>query len=132
MKCKLKKNSNKNSVSLYGFKKNVLEYIYASDCLILTALAEASPRVIYEAMALNTAIIASNVGGVSELIIDNHSGFLYKKNDIKNLIFNIEKLLDLSTKNKIVKNAYKNYYNFFSNEIHQRNYKKLLKLLQKL
>ena len=34
-----------------------------------------------EAMSYGLAIVASNVGGVKELIINNHNGFLVSSND---------------------------------------------------
>ena len=116
----------------YGFKKNVLEYIYASDYLILTALAEASPRVIYEAMILKTLVISSNVGGVSELIEHGKTGYLYKNNNIEELLLHFNSSLNSIKNNTLMDNANKLYYNSFSNEIHQKNYKKLLKLLSSL
>jgi len=129
MRSILKKNKYKKMVFLYGFQKNVHEYIYASDYLILTALAEASPRVVYEAMLLNSIIIASDVGGVSELIDNNKTGYIYKKNNINSLIYNLKKSLNSNNINSIIQNSEKKYFNLFSNQIHQKNYKKLLMFL---
>jgi len=132
IKTKLKNSPYKKMVQLYGFKKNVLEYIYASDYLILTALAEASPRVIYEAMILKTLVISSNVGGVTELIKHKKTGYLYKKNNIEDLLLHFNYSLKSKKNNTLITNANKFYYKSFSNEIHQKNYKKLLKLLSTL
>ena len=132
IKTKLKNNPYNKMVQLYGFKKNVLEYIYASDYLILTALAEASPRVIYEAMILKTLVISSNVGGVSELIKHGKTGYLYKSNNIEELLLHFNYSLNSKKNNALIDNANKFYYKLFSNEIHQKNYKKLLKLLSSL
>ena len=119
-------------VSFHGFKKNILEYIYAADCLLLTANAEASPRVIYEAMALKTVVIASDIDGVPELIKDNETGYLYKKNDIDNLFLKMKESLSSNETDNIVENAYRYYHQTFSNQIHEKNYKKLLNLLESL
>tara|TARA_Y100001968_G_C19450968_1_gene768573 strand:+ start:1626 stop:2771 length:1146 start_codon:yes stop_codon:yes gene_type:complete len=132
IKKKLKKNTYKNIVHLYGFKKNALEYIYASDYLILTALAEASPRVIYEAMLLKTLVIASNVGGTAELIKNNKTGYLYENNNIEELLLKLSNSLDTKNNKTIVQDANQLYYNSFSNQIHQKNYKKLLELISQL
>ena len=132
MKNILRQSSYKEMVSLYGFRKNILEYIYAADCLLLTANAEASPRVIYEAMALKTIVIASDIDGVPELIKDNETGYLYKKNDIDDLFLKMKESLSSNETNNIVESAYRHYHQTFSNQIHEKNYKKLLNLLESL
>ena len=129
MKSTLKGNQYKKMVTLYGFKKNVLEYIYASDYLFLTAIAEASPRVVYEAMLLNSIIIASDVGGVSELIDNNETGYICKKNNIDELIAIFDNSINKKNNTTILQNAEKKYFDYFSNQIHKQNYKKLLKFL---
>tara|TARA_B100000131_G_scaffold321281_1_gene371562 strand:+ start:531 stop:1676 length:1146 start_codon:yes stop_codon:yes gene_type:complete len=130
MKKILRKTKYNEMVRLHGFKKNVLEYIYASDYLILTALAEASPRVLYEAMLLKTLIISSEVGGASELIKHEKTGYLYEKNNVKDLLFNLKKALNSDNYNSMVKESNEFYHNTYSNEIHQNNYKNLYKLLK--
>jgi len=130
MKKILRKTKYNEMVRLHGFKKNVLEYIYASDYLILTALAEASPRVLYEAMLLKTLIISSEVGGASELIKHEKTGYLYEKNNVKDLLFNLKKALNSDNYNSMVKESNEFYHNTYSNEIHQKNYKNLYKLLK--
>ena len=51
-----------------------------SDFLLLTSVNEALPTVILEAQALKLPVIATNVGSVSNLVIDNHTGFLVEPN----------------------------------------------------
>ena len=132
VKKNLSKSSHKNMISFHGFKNNILDYIYSADCLLLTATAEASPRVIYESMALKTPVVASDIDGVPELIIDNKTGFLYKSDCIDSLILKIKELLDKTDINIITDNAYKYYHENFSNQIHMENYKQLIKLLKAL
>ena len=132
MKKLLKQSPYKKMVSFHGFRKNILEYIYAADYLLLTANAEASPRVIYEAMALKTVVIASNIDGVPELIRDNETGYLYKKNNIDDLFLKMKESISSNKTNNIVESAYRHYHQTFSNQIHEKNYKKLLNLLESL
>ena len=46
----------------------VVEYINASNALILPSVAEGSPNVVREAMACNVPVVASNVGDVAQVI----------------------------------------------------------------
>lgn len=54
-------------------KNEVVNYINASDLLLLTSLWEGSPNVIKEAMACNCPIVSTNVGDV-EWVIGNTDG----------------------------------------------------------
>lgn len=46
----------------------VVEYINASNALILPSIAEGSPNVVREAMACNIPVVATNVGDVAQVI----------------------------------------------------------------
>ena len=46
----------------------VVEYINASNALILSSVAEGSPNVVREAMACNVPVVATNVGDVAKVI----------------------------------------------------------------
>ena len=46
----------------------VVEYINASNALILPSIAEGSPNVVREAMACNVPVVATNVGDVAQVI----------------------------------------------------------------
>lgn len=48
----------------------------ASDLLVLPSRREGRPTVIYEAMASNTAVLATKAGGIPEQVVDGETGVL--------------------------------------------------------
>ncbi|MGB3947094.1 MAG: glycosyltransferase [Bacteroidia bacterium] len=60
--------------------------------MVLPSLQENTPVSIAEAMAMGKVVIASNVGGVSEMFEDKVSGFLIEKNNIESLSEKLELL----------------------------------------
>jgi len=63
-------------VHFMGGRDDALDFIYASDVLLLPSRAEAMPLVVLEAMALGTPVVADAVDGVPEMIADGHTGLL--------------------------------------------------------
>jgi len=57
---------------------------------------EAFGRVAVEAQAMNKPIVASNLGGSKETILNGKSGILFKSEDSKELARNFNKLMDMS------------------------------------
>ncbi len=53
----------------------------AADCLVLASSREGFPAVVGEATACGTPVLASRVGGVSELVVDGESGWLFEPGD---------------------------------------------------
>lgn len=54
-----------------------LEQIASSDILVLPSFMEGLPIVLMEAMAIGTAVVASRVAGIPELVEDGTSGLLF-------------------------------------------------------
>jgi len=68
-----------------GFRSNALEYLAALDVFILASKSEGLPRVVLEAMLLNTAVIGSRVTGTAELIEHDNTGLLFEYGDVQTL-----------------------------------------------
>ena len=62
-------------------------------CLVVPSVLEGLPRVIMEAMALAKPVIASNVGGIPDLVKDGQTGFLFKAGDAVELAEKLRILL---------------------------------------
>ena len=100
----------KDTITLLGYKENVNEYIANSNLLIMTSIMEGIPMTIIEAFANKTAVLASDVGGISEMIQDNFNGILFESGKLQ-LIINKE--INISN---IERNAYRDYCNKWSLE----------------
>jgi len=70
-----------NSVRLLGARNDVPGLLAACDLLVLPSVSEALPTVIMEAAAARKAVIATNVGGVPELVEDGKTGVLVPPGD---------------------------------------------------
>jgi glycosyltransferase involved in cell wall biosynthesis len=64
-----------------GFQRDVRPWIQACDVLVNPSLTEGMPNVVLEAMSLGTPVVATEVGGVPELIKDQESGLLVPASD---------------------------------------------------
>lgn len=63
-----------------------------SDCFALNSTYEGLPHVILEALAVGCPVVASEIGGIPEVIQHNHSGILFKADNISDLIRSIDKI----------------------------------------
>jgi len=80
-------------VKLLGFHKgNILSMLYDMDIFVLPSFWEGLPYSIIEACSCGRAVIATDVGGVSEIIEDRSSGLLIKPNS-EEALFNALELL---------------------------------------
>jgi len=98
---------NIKNVKLMGYKKDLSNFLAAADLLILTSYIEGVPGVILEAASQKTPVVAVNVGGVTEAIIDNETGFLIDAHDAILFSQKIRYILDnTSLQEKMSKNAF--------------------------
>ena len=81
-------------IKFYGHRRDYAELIASSDILLHTAVAEGVPRVLREAMFLGTPIVASEISGISDLLIDEESAYLFQPGNIDQASKNIARLLD--------------------------------------
>lgn len=72
----------------------VMTYMNAADCLLLTSVSEGSPNVIKEAMACNCPIVTTNVGDVTERLENLEGCHVVDSRDPKELADAIRKALE--------------------------------------
>jgi glycosyltransferase involved in cell wall biosynthesis len=81
------------NVFFTGIVKNVEEYLKGSDLSVLMSTnAEGFPNVVLESLACGTPVIASQGGGIEELIINGENGYLVNEGDFEMLSNRIEYL----------------------------------------
>ena len=74
-----------DKVVFLGKVKNPIEALMISDLFILPSEAESFGLAALEALAAGVPVIASNTGGIPELVEDGVSGFLCKVGDVKSM-----------------------------------------------
>ena len=70
-----------SGVELLGVRRDVLELVRAADAVCLPSEAEALPMSILEAMALERPVVATDVGGTAEEVVDGETGHLVAAGD---------------------------------------------------
>ncbi len=78
-----------------GFQTDVKAYIKQSHCIILPSWHEGMSNTLLESGACGRALIASNVHGCKEAVIDGKSGYLFKVKNVSGLIACIERFIHL-------------------------------------
>lgn len=63
--------------------QEVVQYMNAADCLLLTSIQEGSPNVIKEAMACNCPIVTTDVGDVRERLIGLDGCYILSEKDMQ-------------------------------------------------
>jgi glycosyltransferase involved in cell wall biosynthesis len=73
------------SVRFLGTRLDVPELLGASDAFVLPSSWEGHPLSVMEAMAAGRAVVATNVGGVPELVSHDETGLLVASEDVVGL-----------------------------------------------
>lgn len=72
-------------VHFLGFRQDIPELLAASDCFVLPSLWEGLPMALVEAMATGLPIIATEVSGSKQAMIDGETGLLVAPGDVAQL-----------------------------------------------
>jgi glycosyltransferase involved in cell wall biosynthesis len=103
------------NVEFLGSRHDIPEQLATMDVFVLASIWEGMPIVLLEAMAARIPIVATNVDGVSELIVHRQTGFLVDPANATSLARGIETLLtDKTLAYTISANAYKKVNKEFS------------------
>lgn len=81
------------NLTFLGRVDNVASTLQGADIFVFSSLAEASPTVIWEAMAMGKAIVTTDVGSISQYIKDGISGFIVPVKDTSALTEKVKILI---------------------------------------
>lgn len=102
-------------IKFLGERKDVDDLLEQSDIFVLCSNYEGLPISIIEAMSNNIPVIATNVGGVKELVEDNKTGFLVNRKDVQVLAKRLQYLIDNNNERlEMGRAGYEKFYKEFT------------------
>lgn len=84
----------RSRVCAVGAQRDVRPYLGLIDILVMPSLAEAFTRVNLEGMAMGKPIVATDVGGTREGVLDGETGFIIPPNDPLSIAKKVQILLE--------------------------------------
>ncbi|MCP4253190.1 MAG: glycosyltransferase family 4 protein [Candidatus Scalindua sp.] len=77
-----------------GFRRDIPQLLASMDVVVLPSAIDACSRVLFESMAMQKPLVATNAGGTPEVVQDSITGFLVKPKDPSDMAKCIKKLLN--------------------------------------
>lgn len=113
-------------VVLAGFQHDVTPFLRAADIFVLPSLWEGFGLVLIEAMSFSKPVVATNVGGIPEIVSDGLVGFICNPNDPESLADAIIKLIkNPSLRDEMGKEGKKRVETFFTAKIMSKRYQEI-------
>jgi glycosyltransferase involved in cell wall biosynthesis len=104
-------------VRFLGERRDIPIVLAASDLVVLSSLWEGLPRSIMEAMASRLAVVATDAGGVRELVVNGETGYVVPVTDAGAMAGRITKLLkDADLRHKMGEAGYLRVTQHFTDE----------------
>jgi galacturonosyltransferase len=88
-------------LKFHGFQNDVQSFIKDSHCIILPSHHEGMANSLLEAGAMGRPLIASNINGCKEAIINNVSGFTFEVRDETDFFIKIDQFIQLNYEDKV-------------------------------
>ncbi len=126
---KVKKMCEKEGVKFIGEipHKEMGDHLNRLKLLILPSDTEGFPKIVTEAMACGTIVLATPVGGIEDAIIDGETGFLLNSLSAEKMSIKIKEALERDDIDIISLKAYKKVRDVFSYENAVERYRNILK-----
>jgi len=121
---KLEKFENFKWLGPLEYPKKVRQFLTEIDVYALLSGIDMSPLTLQEAQLMQKPVVATNVGGIPELMKNNETGFLIKKGDHNELVEKLEILINNKKMTEKMGSAGREFIsNNFSWEIISENFK---------
>jgi glycosyltransferase involved in cell wall biosynthesis len=102
-------------VDFRGHLADVREYLQATDIFVLPSLQEGMPNSLLEAMAAALPVVATNIGGVRDVLDHGQNGWLVAPRDAAALAAGLETLLgDVRLARKLAANGFRTILDRYS------------------
>ncbi|HEX8270173.1 MAG TPA: glycosyltransferase family 4 protein [Flavobacterium sp.] len=116
-----------NEIIFTGFRNNVADLLAEFDIFLLTSINEGLPLTIYEAFAARVSVVATDAGGIREVLVNGKTGFVTAIKDSDALSDRVLETLnnpelaasmqhnafELVKNHHDLSNIRENYYNFY-------------------
>ena len=117
-----------NNVIFAGYRKDIPDIISALDIFVIPSVKEGLPMVLLEAMAAKKPVVASKVGAIPKVILDDSLGILVEPGNVSQLTQAILSLInDVDKAKQTGLNGYNRVKEFFSSDVMAGNYYSLYK-----
>lgn len=81
-------------IKILGFREDIHQLLCITDVLVLPSQKEGIPRIVMEAMTLKVPVVATDVLGTREIVINNETGILVPYNEVNALTEAVLKVLN--------------------------------------
>lgn len=128
----IKENNLEHRIKLLGYlnSETMKKTLASSKFLVLPSIwYENCPFSIIEALAIGKPVVASNIGGIPELIEDGTNGYLYQYDNIEKLKEALNKMFETNEYFELSKNAKESAKLKFSKD---KYYKELIKIYEEV
>jgi len=128
----IKHNNLSKHIQFKGFIENATDCMRCFDVLVLTTYCEMFGLVLVEAMRAGVAVVATNAGGVPEIIEHKTSGLLAESGNAKSMRENIELLYEQpDLLQRLALNGKQRADSLFTDELHYKKLEQELLLVKK-
>jgi glycosyltransferase involved in cell wall biosynthesis len=83
-----------DSFIFQGFTSDIYPFLMGCDLFVLSSLFEGMPNVVMEAMAMHKPVVATDVNGVRELMVDGKTGIIVPPKEPQALATSIARIID--------------------------------------
>lgn len=103
-----------DNIEFLGNVNDIPKFLNSIDIFVLPSRFEGFGISIIEAMAAKVRVIASNIDGPKEIIVNNDIGYLFKSEDYNDLYLNLLKVITEDSRKNKIEEAYNYAFQNFS------------------